>query len=226
MWKAMVNAQSERDRPDPESSRTARSMSRRRKDIHPQAASDDLRKAILEAAQVLFSREPVESLNLERLARQTGLGKRTIYRIFGPRKAFLQAYFEWLCDRERARWQKAAQRCGEEPVETMLELFIDVAVALTYDDHPHRPIQVRAIPSTDEMHPVRLSRNNLVREFRALLLRLAVAANATDAEALADLLTTLWVGATSGFESGSDSMRVAQHLPSLVDHVIRSYVPG
>ncbi|KXU82411.1 hypothetical protein CI15_33270 [Paraburkholderia monticola] len=186
----------------------------------------DLRKSILEAAEVLFSREPIESMNLERLANRTGLGKRTLYRIFGPRKAFLQAYAEWLCDRERARWHEAAQRCGEEPVETMIELFIDIAVVLASDDHPPGPIQVLAIPSTDEKHALRLSRNNLVREFRALLLRLAVAANATDAEALAESLTTLWLGATSGFQSGGDSIRVAQHLPSLVDHIIKSYVPG
>ncbi|MFP3710749.1 hypothetical protein SB783_42990, partial [Paraburkholderia sp. SIMBA_009] len=71
---------------------------------------------------------------------------------------------------------------------------------------------------------VRLSRTKLGQEFRALLIRLAIAANAVDAEALADTLMMLWENATSNFKSGGDSRRVAQRLPTLVDHIIKSYV--
>jgi hypothetical protein len=56
-------------------------------------------------------------------------------------------------------------------------------------------------------------------------MRLGVAANAVDAEALADTLMMLWENATGNFKSGSDdSRRVAQRLPTLVDHIIKSYV--
>lgn len=220
MWKAMV------DELEPDSLRDARSAIRRKKGRHSRAATGDLQNIILEAAVALFYREPIESLNVDRLAGQTGFDKRRIYRTFGSRKAFLQAYADRLCDRERARWREAGDRSGDDPVQHLLELFIDVAVELTSDGYQRGQPQMSAVQFIDEEHPVRLSRRNLGREFRALLTRLAVAANAVDAEALADTLMMLWENATCNFKSGSDSRWVAQRLPSLVDHIIRSYVPG
>src|SRR5579864_6151579 len=122
MWKAMVDEFAQQNEPEPESLRVARSAIRRKNRRQPQAATDNLRNIILEAAVALFYREPVESLSLERLADQTGLSKRRIYRIFGSRKAFLQAYVDWHCDRERARWRDAGHRSGGEPVQHLLEL--------------------------------------------------------------------------------------------------------
>jgi AcrR family transcriptional regulator len=224
MWKALVDEHSQQNEPEPESSRSARPVTRRKKGRQPQASTDELRNIILEAAVALFYREPVESLSLDRLADQTGLSKRRVYRIFGSRKAFLQAYADWLCDRERAQWREAGHRSGEEPVQYMLELFIDVAVERASGGYQRGQPQMLVVPLTDDEHPVRLSRANLGREFRALLMRLAVAAHAVDAEALADTLMMLWEGATSSFKSSEDSQRVAQRLPILVDHIIKSYV--
>ncbi|MFP3562665.1 TetR/AcrR family transcriptional regulator [Paraburkholderia sp. SIMBA_030] len=224
MWKAMVDDLAQRDELESDSLRVARSAIHRKNGRRPQAATGDLRNIILEAAVALFYREPIESLNLDRLADQTGLGKRHIYRIFGSRKAFLQAYADLLCDRERAQWRAAGHRSGEEPVQHLLELFIDVAVELASDDYPPGQPQLSAVQFADQDHPVRLSRTKLGQEFRALLIRLAIAANAVDAEALADTLMMLWENATSNFKSGGDSRRVAQRLPTLVDHIIKSYV--
>lgn len=224
MWKAMVDELAQQDEREPDSLRVARSAIRRKNGRRPQAATGDLRNIILEAAVVLFYREPIESLSLDRLADQTGFGKRHIYRIFGSRKAFLQAYTDLLCDRERAQWRAAGHRSGGEPVQHLLELFIDVAVGLASDGYQPAQPQLSAAQFTDEGHPVRLSRTHLGQEFRALLMRLAIAANAVDAEALADTLMMLWENATSSFKSSSDSRRVAQRLPTLVDHIIKSYV--
>lgn len=225
MWKALVDEFAQQDEREPDSLRVGRSAIRRKNGSLPEAAPDDLRNTILEAAVALFNREPIESLNLDRLADQTRLSKRHIYRIFGSRKAFLQAYAELLCDRQRAQWREAGHRSGEEPVQHLLELFIDVAVELASDSHQPRQPQLSAIQFSDEDHPVRLSRAKLNQEFRALLMRLAIAAGAVDAEALADTLMMLWENATtSNFKSDSDSRRVAQRLPTLVDHIIRSYV--
>ena len=224
MWKALVDEHSQQNEPEPESFRGARSAIRRKNWRQPQAATDKLRNIILEAAVALYYREPVELLSLERLANQTGLSKRRIYRVFGSRKAFLQAYVDWLCDRERARWRDAGHRSGDEPVQHMLELFIDVAIELASDGYQRGQPQMSVIQFTEEAHPVRLSHANLGREFRALLMRLAIAAGAIDAEALADTLMMLWEGATSSFKSSGDAQRVAQRLPILVDHIIKSYV--
>lgn len=223
MWKALVDEFAQQDEREPDSL-LGRPAIRRKNGRLPEAATDDLRNTILDAAVALFDREPIESLNLDRLADQTRLSKRHIYRIFGSRKAFLQAYAELLCDRQRAQWREAGHRSGEEPVQHLLELFIDVAVALASDSqHPGQP-QLTAIQFSDEDHPVRLSRTKLNQEFRALLMRLAIAAGAVDAEALVDTLMMLWENATCNARSGSDSRRAAQRLPTLVDHIIRSYV--
>ncbi|MFM0212695.1 TetR/AcrR family transcriptional regulator [Paraburkholderia sediminicola] len=225
MWKALVDEHSQKNEPEPESSRGARSAIRRKKGRQPQASMDNLPNIILDAAVALFYREPFESLSLERLANQTGLSKRRIYRVFGSRKAFFQAYADRLCDRERAQWREAGHRSGEEPVQHMLELFIDVAVELAASDEYQRgQPQMSTVQLTEEEQSVRLSRTNLGREFRALLIRLAVAANAVDPEALVDTLMMLWEGATSNFKSSGDSRRVAQRLPTLIEHIIRSYV--
>ncbi|SOE74250.1 transcriptional regulator, TetR family [Burkholderia sp. OK233] len=224
MWKAMVDAFAQEN--EPESFRVVQSATGRKTGRQPQAATDDLRNIILEAAVALFYRRPIESLNVERLANQTGLSKRRIYRIFGSRKALLQAYADLLCDRERARWREAGHRSGEEPVQHLLELFIDVAVELASDGYQRGQSKTSAVLFTDEEHPVRLLRTSLGREFRALLMKLAVAANAVDAEALADTLMMLWEGASSNSKSTSDARRVAQRLPTLVDHIVKSYVPG
>ncbi len=224
MWKAMVDAFAQQN--EPESFRVVQSAACRKNGRQPQAATDDLRNIILEAAAALFYRQPIESLNVERLANQTGLSKRRIYRIFGSRKALLQAYADWLCDRERARWREAGYRSGEEPVQHLLELFIDVAVELASDGHQREQSRMSAVLFTDEEHPVRLLRTSPGREFRALLMKLAVAANAVDAEALTDTLMMLWEGALSNSRSSSDARRVAQRLPTLVDHIVKSYVPG
>lgn len=225
MWKAMVDDFSQRKESEAESLRVARSAIRRKNGRNPQAATDDLRNTILDAAVVLFHQEPIESLNMERLANQTGLDTRRIYRIFGSRKAFLQAYADSLCDRERARWREAERRSGGEPVQHLLELFIDVAVELASRSHQRGQPQLRGGRFTDEEHPVRRWSANLGREFRALLTSLSVAANAADAEALADTLMMFWEGATLNAKSGSDSRRDAQRLPALVYHVIKSYIP-
>ncbi|MFM0199285.1 TetR/AcrR family transcriptional regulator [Paraburkholderia fungorum] len=224
MWKAMVEDFAQQN--EPQSLRVARSATRRKHGRQPRAATGDLRNIVLDAAVALFHREPIESLNVERLANQTGFSKRRIYRIFGSRKALLQAHADRLCDRERARWREAGHRSGEEPVQHLLELFIDVAVELASDAYQRSQSRMPAVQVTDEEHPLRLSRTDLGREFRALLIRLAIAAKAVDAEALADTLMMLWEGASSSFKSGSDARRVAQRLPTLVDHIIRSYVPG
>lgn len=142
------------------------------------------------------------------------------------RKAPSKAYADRLYDRERARWQEAGQRSGEDPVQHLMELFIDVAVDLASSRLEYGQPQKSATSCNDQMRTVRVSRRKPGREFRALVLQLAVAANATDAEGLADILMTLWVSATSSFESGSDSRRLARHLPALVDQIIRSYIPG
>ena len=224
MWKALVDEHSQQNEPEPESSRGARSATRRKNGRHPQPATGDLRNVILEAAVALFYREPIESLSLDRLVDQTGFGKRRIYRIFGSRKALLQAYADRLCDRERAQWREAGHRSGEEPVQHMLELFIDVAVELASGGYQRGQPQMSAVQFTGKEHPVRVSRTKLGREFRALLMRLAVAAHAEDAEALADTLMMLWENAACDFKSRSDSQRIAQRLPTLVDHIIKSYV--
>ncbi|CAB3725746.1 hypothetical protein LMG24238_05290 [Paraburkholderia sediminicola] len=224
MWKALVNEFAQQDEREADSLRVARSAIRRKNGRRPEAATGDLRNTILEAAVALFYREPVESLNLDRLADQTGLGKRHIYRVFGSRKAFLQAYADLLCDRQRAQWREAGHRSGDEPVQHMLELFIDVAVKLASDSHQPGQPQLPTIQFSGEDHPVNLSRLKLGREFRALLMRLAIAAHAVDAEALVDTLMMLWENATGNVRSGSDARRIAQRLPTLVDHIIRSYV--
>ncbi|MGF6900307.1 hypothetical protein [Paraburkholderia phytofirmans] len=108
----------------------------------------------------------------------------------------------------------------------MLELFIDVAVELASDGYQRGQPQLPVVAFTAEEHPVTLSRTNPGQEFRALLMRLAVAANAVDAGVLTDTLVMLWEGATSNFKSSSDSRRIAQRLPALVDHIVKSYVPG
>src|SRR5258708_38106780 len=108
MWKAMVDAFAQQN--EPESFRVVQSATCRENGRQPQAATDDLRNIILEAAAALFYRQPIESLNVERLANQTGLSKRRIYRIFGSRKALLQAYADWLCKRKHARWRAAGYR--------------------------------------------------------------------------------------------------------------------
>jgi AcrR family transcriptional regulator len=226
MWKALSNASTPKNELELEPYRVSRSAIRRKNGRSRPLVADDLQKVIVEAAARLFYRERIESVSLAQLAEHVGLRKGRIYRIFGSREAFVQAYADWLCERERARWQEAEHRSGEEPVQHLRELFIDLAAEMVSDGYRGGQLQMLAMQFNDEGHPIRLLRSNHGRAFRALLMRLAVASNAADAEGLTDTLMTLWEGATCNFQSSSESRRVAQRLPTLADHVIRSYVQG
>jgi AcrR family transcriptional regulator len=224
MWKAMATSYDDQETPQlaPRANRRSGDAGNNRRDQNGLAAG--ARAVVLEAAATLFEREGFDSVNLERLALLAGVSRSRIRRMFGPRDAFLQAYAEWLCEQERANWREAGRRSGDDPVQHVRELFIDVAAAMLSDGYRGGQLQRLAAQFSDDAHPVNLVLTSHAFALRDLLMRLAMSANVTDAEAFADTLMMLWTGAARVFEASIDPRRFAQRLSTSVNRVMEAYV--
>jgi AcrR family transcriptional regulator len=186
-------------------------------------ASDDARKAILDAAASLFCREGFGAVSLEQIAEHAGLHKMSIYRTFGSREALERACAERLCEREKGRWVEIGERFAAQPTQHLIELFNELSKRMLLDGSLACRLHLLSRHFTREATPVRAALAVHRREFRSLLFQISIAAQATDPDGLADTLTLLWEGVTLELRSRRESQHVAHRLPALATHIIHTY---
>lgn len=182
--------------------------------------SSEARKAILEATVRLLGRRGLDSVSVEQVAELAGSNKMSIYRNFGSRELLVQACAELLCEREKARWDEVGNRFDGRPMQQLHELFNDLSASMLADDSTGCAIHLLARSFANESHPVHIVLSLHQREFQERLMRLTAASSVADPQGLADTLMLLWEGATLGFRSNDESLRIALRFPDLSKQII------
>ncbi len=145
------------------------------------------RKVILDTAELLFRREGVRAVGMDRIVAESGLAKMTLYRQFSTKDDLVVAYLHRCAE---AFWNavKPALGKGKDPVGC-IRLFLDAVVEdATRTDSRGCPFgNTKAEFGTAE-HPVHAVARAHAQQVQALLTELALSAQLENPKGLAEKL--------------------------------------
>ncbi|WP_406408168.1 TetR/AcrR family transcriptional regulator [Streptomyces sp. NBC_01643] len=157
------------------------------------AAKASARERLLEAADELFYGEGVQTVGIDRVIEHAGVGKQSLYNIFGSKEGLVCAYLELRFARRRDRVARALTRF-RTPREQLLGVFDALGEAFT-DPHFNGCPFARATSETAEDSAIRKVADDYRAWVRGLFSELGAASGYANPEALARQLLLLFDGA-------------------------------
>jgi AcrR family transcriptional regulator len=157
------------------------------------AAKASARERLLEAADVLFYGEGVQTVGIDRVIEHAGVAKASLYNTFGSKEGLVCAYLELRFVRRRDRITRALTRF-RTPREQLLGVFDALGEAFTEPQFNGCPF-ARATSETAENSAIRKVADDYRAWVRGLFAGLAAASGYADPETLARQLLLLYDGA-------------------------------
>jgi AcrR family transcriptional regulator len=157
------------------------------------AAKASARERLLEAADVLFYGEGVQTVGIDRVIEHAGVAKASLYNTFGSKEGLVCAYLELRFVRRRDRIARALTRF-RTPREQLLGVFDALGEAFTEPQYNGCPF-ARATSETAENSAIRKVADDYRAWVRGLFAGLAAASGYADPETLARQLLLLYDGA-------------------------------
>ena len=153
------------------------------------------REHLIQTALRLFSRQGFHAVGIDRILKESGVAKRTLYNHFKSKDELILAVLRHYDERFRNFFMRAVETAAEKPKERLLAVF-DVAEKWFQQDDFYGCIFVGA---TGEYPEPGTPVNNICREFKGLILgyirSLAKEAELEKPDRLADQLLLLLEGA-------------------------------
>ncbi|WP_078850092.1 TetR/AcrR family transcriptional regulator [Streptomyces sp. NRRL F-5126] len=152
------------------------------------------RERLLETANRLFYAEGIHTVGIDRILKEAGVAKASLYKTFGNKEGLVKAYLEGRHQRQVARIQAALDRAGSDPRERLLAIFDAQATLFAERDFRGCPFAAAAAEERTggEIEVMAAGYRNYPRE---VLRELAEAAGATDPGTLARQLHLVYDGA-------------------------------
>jgi AcrR family transcriptional regulator len=157
------------------------------------ATKASARERLLAAADDLFYREGVQSVGIDRIVRQAGVAKASLYNVFGSKEELVQAYLDARHASTRDRVERALTRF-RTPRERLLGVFDAQGQLFTEPDFngcAHMSASAEALPGS----PVESATDRYRQWVRTMFTDLAREAGVADYEDLARQLHLLYDGA-------------------------------
>jgi AcrR family transcriptional regulator len=151
------------------------------------------RERLLAASDELFYRDGVHSTGIDAVIEKAGVGKGSLYYIFGGKDELVAAYLRGRLENWRQRVE-AAQAGAHDPDAKILALFDAIADYVSLPEYrgcPFHNAAAEAPAGEAQQLPITEYRTWLRRSF----LRLAADTGVADSEALAEALIVLYDGA-------------------------------
>lgn len=149
---------------------------------------------MLTAATKLFAADGIRAVGIDRILRESGCAKASLYDLYGSKAGLINAYLAALDRADRTRWEEAAAR-RTDPTEKAL-VFFDLAIA--NGPHCDFPGCLYANVAT-EFPAVRFAPIDAHREWvRSRLTELMRSAGAARPAATARQLQLIYDGALTG----------------------------
>jgi len=159
------------------------------------------RERLLAVASDLFYRRGIRSVGIDEIIAAADVAKMSLYRSFPSKDELVAAYLRELDRDYWRRWDAAVARHPGSPRDQLKELFQTLERWTTRPDWRGCPFTNAATEFPEPDHPARRVAEANKRELRRRLQKLARAAGARNAPALADQLMLLFEGAYSSAQT-------------------------
>jgi AcrR family transcriptional regulator len=188
------------------------------------AAAKTRARIVRVAAKHLRSREGLQSLSLEAVAREAGVSRLTVYNQFGSRRGLLEAVFD-----DRARWgglHRIAEAMAKRDSRAALARVVEIFCAFwDFDSKALGRIHGASVADPELEESLR-ERNERRRKLLSTLLGRMGATGEIRPESLDDLTDVLFVltsypvfaGLSSRRRSAQDTCRLIQELVEAAVH--------
>lgn len=178
---------------------------------------------ILSAARSLFYREGIHATGVERIAREAGVSKRTMYQHFPSKAQLVEKYLRGIHDTGGMPNEKALDSPGASPRNRLLAIF-DSPPTTRFRGCPFHNAAVEAADDMPGVHEV-VHQHKL--QFITRLTDVAAEAGAKDPYQLGHQLAVLFEGATSLATSLNDTaplLHARSAAEVLIDSAVRPRV--
>lgn len=169
----------------------------------------EARERLLKAASLLFYREGIHSVGVDRVIEEAGVTRATFYRHFPGKDDLVTAYLEREDRALRAAAEKAAKK-ATDPRDLLPMVLDGVADEVGRKRYRGCPFINAAAEYPDAKHPVRVAIREHRAWFKGVLVQAVTLAGRPDAEALAESLVLLRDAAlVGGYLDGSHTAKPA-----------------
>jgi AcrR family transcriptional regulator len=177
----------------------------------------DARERVLSTAYELFARNGIRAVGVDRIVREAGVAKMTLYRHFPSKDDLVVAFLELREQRwTREILEAGAKRLGANPEEQLLALFDVLDVWFRRTDFEACSF-INVLLEMGPQHPAGRAAVDHLANVRALMRALAEEAGLRDPAAFAYLLQILMKGAIiAAAEGDTDAAPRAQSIARLL----------